>query len=214
VRGLLGIAALGAAVLSAGALAAEGDPQKRHTPADTTKARSIVLKRADLGPGWKRDTSPDTDDDLGCAYYDPDESDLVETGNAEGNFETQIAFVGSEVSIYRTVADAQAAWRRGAKPELARCFAELLVRELRKDFSAVRTVRAGVMAFPRVAPKTMAWKIVVRVTQSGRVLPLNVDAIALGRGRIVTLLAAIQFGSPPSAAAERQLAALLARRMR
>jgi hypothetical protein len=208
------VAVLGTAVLSATALAAEGDPQKRHTPADTAKARSIVLKRGDLGAGWKRDTSPDTDDDLACSYYDPDQSDLVETGSAEGNFESQIAFVASEASIYRTAAQAQTAWSRAAKRELARCFGELLAKELRREVGQVRIVRAGVLPFPRVAPQTAAWRIVARITESGRTLPLTVDLIALRRARIIVLLGVIQFGPTPQAAAERQLARLLASRMR
>ena len=69
-----------AAVLTAAALAATGDPVKRHTTADMAKARSIVFKLRELGAGWTRDTSADTDDDPHCSYFSIDESDLVETG--------------------------------------------------------------------------------------------------------------------------------------
>ena len=41
-------------VVPALALAAEGDPKKRIIPADQKKAAAIVLKRADLSAGWKR----------------------------------------------------------------------------------------------------------------------------------------------------------------
>ena len=68
------------------ALAADTDPKKRITAADQAKARSIVLKRTDFAAGWKKvPASPDSD--LVCPGFNPDESDLTLTGEAEADFE-------------------------------------------------------------------------------------------------------------------------------
>ena len=45
------------------ALAADTDPQRKINAADERKAASIVLKRTDFAAGWKRTTTPNSDDE-------------------------------------------------------------------------------------------------------------------------------------------------------
>ena len=69
------------------ALAADTDPKKQITAADQAKARSMLLKRTDFAAGWKKvaaDTGLRRDT---CPGFNPDESDLTLTGEAEADFE-------------------------------------------------------------------------------------------------------------------------------
>ena len=68
------------------ALAADTDPKKSITAADQAKARSIVLTRTDFAAGWKKVPAP-PDSDLVCPGFDPNESDLTLTGEAESDFQ-------------------------------------------------------------------------------------------------------------------------------
>ena len=213
----IALVVLAAAVLAGAALAATGDPIKRHSTADMAKARSIVFKLAELGPGWKRDTSPDTNDSPRCPYFKIDESDLVETGYAEATFNhSSGATLGSEASLYRTIANAQATWSRHVRPALARCLADEIRRDAAKDGDTVRIVSAGKLAFPKVSPRTAAFRIVVRLTPKGRTtaIPLTFDLVFLERERILTFLGVITAGASPPASLDLPFAKLLDSRMR
>jgi len=206
-----------AAVLTGAALAATGDPVKRHTAADMAKARSIVFKLRELGPGWTRDTSQQTDDSPRCSYFRVDESDLVETGYAEGTFNhSSGATLGAEASVYKTVAQAQATWSRHVRPALARCLADELRREAAKDGDTIAIVRTGKLAFPKVSPRTAAYRLLARLTPKGRTtaIPLTFDLVFLERGRILTFLGVVTAGATPPASLDLPFARLLDSRMR
>ena len=213
----IALVALLAAVLTGAALAATGDPVKHHTAADMAKARSIVFKLRELGPGWRRDTSQQTDDSPRCSYFEIDESDLVETGYAEGTFnDSSGATLGSEASVYKTVAHAQATWSRHVRPALARCLADELRREAAKDGDTIAIVRTGKLSFPKVSPRTAAYRLLVRLTPKGRTtaIPLTFDLVFLERGRILTFLGVVTAGATPPASLDLPFARLLDSRMR
>lgn len=110
------------------ALAGHTDPKKQITAADQRKAASIVLRRTDFAAGWKKTpATPDTDDHPSCPGYDPNQSDLILTGEVEVEFEAAagIPSVSSLANVYKTRRDALAAWTRSAKPALAPCLARL-----------------------------------------------------------------------------------------
>jgi len=208
------VAVVCAAMLAGAAAAATGDPVKRHTAADMAKARSVVLRRADLPAGWTRDTSPDTDERIRCSYFHPDESDLVETGYAEGSFGRRADFAGSDATVYRTTADARASWARNTGAGLPRCFADFFRKGLAKEGLNARVVRAAKVAFPALAPRTGAWHVALVATSQGVAVPIAIDLVALGRGRIVSTLGLIRVGAANRPAELRRLAGLLATRMR
>ena len=206
-----------AVVVTGAAFAATGDPVKRHTAADMAKARSIVFKLRELGPGWTRDTAPQTDDNPRCSYFEIDESDLVQTGYAEATFNhSSGATLGSEASVYKTVANAQATWGRHVRPALARCLADEMRHEAAKDGDTVRIVSTGKLALPKVSPRTAAFRILVRLTPKGRTtaIPLTFDLVFLERGRILTFLGVITAGATPPASLDLPFARLLDSRMR
>jgi hypothetical protein len=203
------------------ALAADTDPKRKINPADERKAASIVFKRTDFTTGWKKTTTPNSpDDDLNCSFYTPDGSDLTLTGDAESEFERTGGFpsVLSYADVYATATDAAAAWSRTVKPALARCLAQVFQREVTEPGTKVTVVKHGRIAFPRVAPRTAAFGISVKmaVTQSGQTVtvPLTVHIVVVGRGRAEAGF--LTFASSPGVAGAdlRTFGKLLAERMK
>jgi hypothetical protein len=78
---------------------------------------------------------------------------------------------------------------------------------------AITTVSGeGVLAFPKLAPRSAAYRITF-VTKSGsQALNGVVDVALLGRGRIDTVMLFVGFGTP-NATRERHLAGVAASRM-
>lgn len=171
------------------ALAADTDPKRQLTPADERKAGAIVLKRTDFRAGWKRTTTPNDDAELNCSFYNPDGSDQTLTGDAEAEFERTGGFPSllSYADVYMNGRDAAAAWSRTVKPALARCVAQFFEREVSEPGTKVTVVNHARIAFPRLAPRTAAFRIDVKmaVTQNGQTVtvPLTLHIVVVGRGR-------------------------------
>ena len=185
----LALVLLAVLALPALALAADTDPKRKINAADEHKAASIVFKRADFTAGWKQTSSPNTDEDISCSYYKPNGSDLTLTGDAEAEFEQTGGFpsIYSYADIYVTPKDAAASWTRTVKPALPRCLAEYFKKEATDASTKATVVKTGPIAFPKVAPRTAAYRIVVRlaVTANGQTqtVPLTLHMIVVGRGR-------------------------------
>jgi hypothetical protein len=190
--------------LPALALAADTDPQKRFTAADQAKARTLLLKKSDFVSGWKKEPatkSGDDDTDFSCPNYNPNQSDLVLTGEAEAEFAGPegIPSVTSVANIYKTRREATTAWARGDRPQLVPCFASGLEKALEEDGSKVTVTRKGKLAFPRYSPRTSAYRFSfsVTVTRDGQplTLPMTVQIVVLGHGRGDVTLVAFSLGS-------------------
>jgi hypothetical protein len=200
VNRLLGALVVLCIAVPAVALAADTDPKKKITAADQAKARSIVLKRSDFAAGWKK-VPPSPDSDATCPGFNPDESDLTLTGEAETNFEhtNGLLSVASFSEVYATKEDALKSWTRSDKPATARCIGYFFREGATDKNTKVKIVSAGRMAFPKLAPRTTAFKVVTRVTitQQGKTgtLPITIQFIAVGQGRGDTAMLAISPGS-------------------
>jgi len=200
------------------ALAADTDPKKKFTAADQAKARSMLLKRTDFAAGWKK-VPPSPDSDLVCPGFNPDESDLTLTGEAESDFEHAQGglFVGSASEVFATKEDAVKSWTRSDKPATARCLGYFLSQGQTSKTTKVKIVSAGRMAFPKLAPRTTAFKIVARlsITNQGKTttVPLTMQLIAFGQGRGDTAMLAITPGAGVPIAELRALGKLLAARL-
>lgn len=197
------------------------DPKRQINATDERKATSIVLERADFAAGWKRTTSPSTNDDVSCPYYKPDGSDLTITGDAESEFERAggIPSVFSYADVYVSAKDAAAAWTRTVKTAAARCFADFFKKAAAADPKVTVTgITYGKLAFPKLAPRTAAFRIgmTMNVTQGGETtkLPIAVHVVVVGRGRAEA--GVFTFAPKPGVAAAelRAFAKLLAARMK
>jgi hypothetical protein len=200
------------------ALAADTDPKKRITAADQAKARSIVLKRTDFGAGWKK-VAPAPDSDAVCPGFNPDESDLTLTGEAEAEFEHAQGFasVSSFSEVFVSKADALKSWTRSDKPAIARCLGYFFREAVTEPGTQVKIVTAGRMAFPKLAPRTLAFKVVARVTVTAngetQTVPFTIQLLAFGQGRGDTAMLAISPGAGVATADLRAFGKLLATRL-
>ncbi len=139
--------------LPALALAAATDPTKQINPVDQRKAASIVLKQPDvIVPGWKKVpvTTPDSAANPGCPGYNPDQSDLILTGEATTNFEGGATKVGLESNVFKTRRDALASWTRLVKPALAPCLARTLKQGIEQAGGKAAIVKSGPDRFPEI----------------------------------------------------------------
>jgi hypothetical protein len=206
--------------LPALALAGHKDPKEQFTPADRRKATSLVLVRGDFVAGWKKTPStPDDDKHYDCGGYDPDASDLVLTGKAEADFEHKdgIPSVYSFAGVYKTRAHAAASWTRTVKPALVTCLATLFREGLEAEGLKVALGARGRIAFPKVAPRTAAYRIAMRITveEGGKAthVPVTMHLIALGHGRGEAGLMTIAPGAGLAPGDLRAFARLTAKRM-
>lgn len=209
-----------ALALPALALANHTDPKKQISPGDQRKAASIALKRSDFVTGWKKQpNTPDSNDHDNCPGYDPNQSDLVLTGEVEAEFASGggIPSVSSVVNVYKTKSDAVAAWTRSSKPALAPCLGRLFKQAIEEEGGKATVVTSGRLAFPKLAPRTDAYRIVISitVTDGGKQtkVPVTVHFVALGHGRGDAVLLAIGPGTGIAVADLRAFAKLTAARL-
>lgn len=216
VRALLVVVASLALVGSAAA--ANGEPRKVLTPKDQAAARSVLLKRADLGTGFvSRPRPPDDGIPKGARCGALDESDLTVSGDAESpdfHFSSGPLFVTvtSTAQIYRTLREANTSWARGTTAQTVRCLGDI-VRLTAAPGQKITVVSSKRLDFPDVAPKSTAFRLVLTITVNGRTVPAYLDAIVLQQGRIQSGLLFTSLGTPVGRADQVALASVVAKRI-
>ena len=221
-RYLVCLLALVAAVpaVVADAVAADGEPKKALTKSGQAAARSIVLKRADLGAGFTATVRPDDEPLPKGARCDAlDEGDLTVTGDVNSpDFrlaQTGVyVTVGSSAHVYRTLRDANASWQRGTSRQVLNCLGDI-VRLSAAQGQKITVVSSKRISFPTVAPKTSAYRVVVTIapTGSSQRIRAYVDAVVLQQGKVQSVLLVTSLGRPVATAERAALAAILAARM-
>ena len=203
------------AVVAGAALAANPhDPQKRFTSADQARARTLLVRRSDLsGAGWRWQVSPD---DATCRSFNPNESDLVETGERESpEFNRNGSFVASMAAVFRSSAHAQSAWDREMKMHLLDCLAEGLD-QTSTSGATIRIVSKGKLAYPHLAPRTAAFYVRLAFNVQGIKFNADLRVVCLGKGRANLALMTLSPGQPLMplpAGLDRRLATKLAQRL-
>jgi hypothetical protein len=208
-----GVALACALVAATAALAANGDPQRKHTKADMAKARAALLRATDFGSGWQATPSTSSPgNNLRCTGFEREESDLVETGRAVSpDFEKGFRYVSSFAAVYKTAAQAQTSWNRLVRPGLLDCLASLFKSGSGSGVT-LTVVAKRAIPFPKLAPRTAAFRISFSASGQGSALKGAIDLILLGKDRIDAALLDLAFGQPPLAD-ERRLAGLIAKRL-
>ena len=176
---------LAGAVLVPLASAANGEPQKAYTKADQARAKAASLRLADLGAGWKATPAGSDDSSPRCSTYNPNQSDLVETGKySSPNFMRSAdgSFVAATTGVFRTAMMAGKAYSRVATPALPGCFGELFTKGIAKPTSA-KVVSVGRLAFPRVGDRSIAYRLVAAVTTKLATVPVTIDLVTFTKGR-------------------------------
>jgi hypothetical protein len=199
-----------AASIAAPTAAAAPAPIRTHAPGDLARARAALLAKAELGKGWTSSgvsTRPQT---LTCKRSAPSLDGLVETGTASTTFRGASAQgVGQAVWVYRSSEQAQFLWARVVGKGLLRC----LVDAARGAGGlTVTRIASGELELPKVAERSVAYRLIVTAKAGGRTVTLYYDNLLLAAGRTVTQLT---FGStrPIPAAVELSLARAVAKRL-
>jgi hypothetical protein len=207
-----GIGALGLA-----GLAVADRPQVHHTVLGQAAAKAVMIRRTDLGsaPGWTGGPKkPDNTPDPTCAGYDPKESDLVEIGEAESNWQNGAISFDSESSVMQTPAMVRLDWQRSIlDPDLLPCLKKAFARELPKTAQIVSLRRIPVAA---LATYTRVFRVLIDVKSGTRKVRFFTDLVLLGRGRTeITLTTFAPFATVVDVqAAEVRLSVLLLSRIR
>jgi len=209
-RSLAVVAVLLVLGVAAGTAAADrGDPQKELEAADQARARSMLLKRTDLGPGFKANPRSSSGADLYCKALD--ESDLTVNGDAESpSFARGIVTATSAAQVYESLADASTSWRRGTSAAGVRCARETLRRGFAKGGITLESYNP--VPFPNVAQRTTAYRAIVSGTSQGVRVQVVLDFIALMHSRAQVALFFTGL-TPVPRAEELQLAQLTSQRM-
>jgi len=213
------VALCAALAVPAAATAADGLPKHALTKAGQTTARSVVLKRGDLGAGFAT-VARDKDQGLpkGARCEALDEADLTVTGDVASpdfRFAQGPVFVtvGSTAQVYRTLREANASWSRGSTRQTTTCLGDI-IRLSAAPGQKITVVSAKKVSFPAVSPKTAAYRIVVNVTVSGnQSVRAYVDAVILQHGRIQSGLLFTSLGRPVGNTDRVALASVVAARM-
>lgn len=218
-----------AIALAAAALAAAGaalalpdlhprDPREAFTAADQAWAKQIALRRSDLPAGW-RGSKPAGGEDPRCPSFDPDLSDLTLTGESESlDFERGPALLTSNTQIFRSAAEAATSFRRGAKPQLVRCYDDLFREEFMSQLpqAKIKLISGRVVAAPPVGERRFAVRLAWEVTATGTPpIRIHLDVFGWDRGRVSTAIAFFStLGVVPDRALEARIAKRLDARMR
>jgi hypothetical protein len=210
---LLGVAALTAALVVPAALASNGEPQKRLTKADQAKARAIALKASDFPAGWVAKQNTNTSQDTPrCSTYNPDQSDLIETGDVDSPDFTRAdsSFVSSTVGIFKTKKMAKTGYARVARPQLATCFGELFKKGAAP--AKVQLLQVGPLTFPRLGDRSNGYRLTANVTLQSVTIPVAIDIVSFNRGRVDVAMIFLGIRGPLPSSFEQSLAGKLAAR--
>jgi hypothetical protein len=188
-------------------------PRKDIRPQDQARADSIILKLDDLPHGWRAEKSNEEQSGPNC--FEPDLSDLTETGTAESPnfFSGSTTFVSSGAGMYASKSDAQAAYERVAGQELADCIAEYLTAYSDKDVS-FENLSSGRLSFPSLGDRSAAYEIAMEIKTNGFSPAAFVDFVVIQRGRAVGAVVYFDVGSPFEAKMRERLARRFAQRMK
>lgn len=205
-RSILAFLLVPALVGSGAALAGRGDPQEKLTAADTERARSMVLRKADL-PRYTSRPTPHRDDDFYCRAVD--ESDLTVTGEAVGpNLSGRLEAVRSAATVYRSLTDANSAWRRGSSKAGGECLRRSALDEIKG--TGTRLVSFEKRPAPSMAQRSLAFRFVFERWDNLRVY---VDIVVLQQSRAQVGLIFESLGGSVTTKFITTLAKLVAARM-
>ena len=195
-----------ALVGSGAALAGRGDPQKEIKPADQARAKAMLLKKSDLGVGFKATKAVDTNDDFYCPALD--ESDLTLTGEAESpDFERAIVFISSLAQVYESVADSNSSWRRGTSKAGEKCVRDVFRRQFSSD--GLRLLSFKRLSFSSLADRSIAYRLVA----TGQGITAYVDVVILQKARAQSALLFVAAPAPVAKSEQVRLARIVAGRM-
>jgi hypothetical protein len=204
-----------AAALALVSAASAAGPIVRKNAADDALARDIVVKRADVGgTGWTgKVRALAKPQPFSCPGFSPKQTDLVVTGAAASEWRRQAIDISSEAEVLQTAAMVRRDWSRTIRPALVKCLTGLYTGT--SGGTTTTALSARKLAFPKVAPMTAAYRVVVTVKSSGGTARVVFDLVLIGKGRSE---ASLSFVGPEAVkaamvAAEPRIARIVAGRL-
>ena len=198
------------------AAADTGDPKKVIVPAVQAKAKAINVQLSDLpGTGWKPHVSSSNGSSPRCSYYEPDQSDLTENGDANSPEFTlsSSSFVSSTTGIFVSAKQGRTAYARVIQPALPKCLAEVFRKGIGHP-SQVAILSAAAVPFPQLAERTNAYRIVAALKPPKNVtVKVYLDVVAMNRGKVDVAVFFAGIGGSFSGPFEQGVAAKVASRM-
>ena len=119
--------------------------------------------------------------------------------------------MSSAAQVYQSAGDASASWRRAVSAPGTACAAETLRREFAKQ--GVDLVSLRKVAFPRLAERSVAYRVTLAATTPQGQVPVYVDLVAMARSRAHATVVVGSALVPPQKAEELRLARIVAGRM-
>ena len=204
------VVAVLALAVAATAAARGRDPVQRHTAADTKRANALALRRSDLVAGWKTDkpSKPGPPCTAG-----PDESKLVQTARVDQSFTWKdgVTNIGSEIDIFRSAREALQDWRVSTLHVMATCLLQSaragIGRSVHVTLASARSLGA-----PKGVERSLHYRFVFTL-HSTRTVQLVADVVAIGRGRITSVLHTLSVRAPLPATVVSSLVDILAGRL-
>jgi hypothetical protein len=183
-RFVVGVAAVVVALFAVGIVVAANPDKERisFTAAGRAQAKAEVVRRADLGAGWRGGLKkPDLSSTMPDCSYRPKQSDLVLIGAAESTWQKQLFEVDSETQVLRTPTMVRLDWQRTVlAPQVQPCLRKGLAKSLGSHAKLVSFSR---VAFPHVARYVRAYRVVADVKTTAGALPVEIDVVVLEAGR-------------------------------
>ena len=205
------------ALVAAGVVLAANPSKERIelTKTGQAQAKAEVLRRADVGSGWRGGfNKPDLSSTMAGCNYRPKQSDLVLNGAAETTWQKQVSEIDSEAQVLRTPQMVRLDWQRTVlAPQVMSC--------LRKGFAKSlgangKLVSFGLVAFPRLATYTRAYRAVADLTTALGKLRLDIELVVFGARRTELTLTVSGLASTRASlrSTELRLAHLLVSKLR
>jgi hypothetical protein len=205
---------VGLALAGVATAATSGEPKKVIIPAVQAKAKAINIRLSDLPAslGFKpKASNPDTGTPK-CSYYNPDQSDLTENGDAKSPEFTlaSSSFIASSTSIFKTASQGRTAYARVVQPKLPKCLAELLQKGAAP--AQVVIVSAQERAFPKLAERSNSYRVQAYVKSGKQKIPIYYDIVVMNRAKVDTVIFFAGIGDFFNTRFEQSLAAAVAAR--
>jgi uncharacterized protein (DUF736 family) len=195
--------------LVAGQAAAANAPIARHNAKDTGLARRALIGKADVGKGWQAVKAAAGRSTLTCKASEPSMAGIVETGTARTGFRGGAQLVAQVAWVFRSRAQAATLWRRAAGKSFLACRVD---RARAAGGLPVTKLESGELAVPKLAQRTVAYRVIATAKVKGQTVKLYYDDVLLMQGRTVTQLT-FAGGRPIPSAVELALARVVAGRL-
>ena len=166
------------------ARAATNDPIHLHTKAGMERAKSVLLTGADLGRGWLSGPVKTPGHIIASCTgrLTPNQSDLVEIGEAAEFSNLGVRYVLQTAAVYGTAAAADAAWSRTMAASPMACMNKTL------KHIQVRPTKDSRLRLSSAAPGVVGYRVVGHYKAYGQPVTMYLDQLLVHDGSTVTRL--------------------------